>query len=124
MKIEYNNLYTHFIFSTLHRMSLITEKHRERIKKYMTGIVNNTTPPACGGTNPEHVRFLVSRSPKLSEEQLASIVAESSQSFINKINFAVVNLRGKNLPVPFQYRSRMLIPPEAGPKNPANKVIR
>ena len=32
--------------------------------------------------NPEHVHFLVSRSPKLSEENLVSIVAESSQRFI------------------------------------------
>ena len=29
MKIEYNNLYTHFIFSTLHRIPIIEEKHRE-----------------------------------------------------------------------------------------------
>ena len=34
--------------------------------------------------NPEHVHFLVSKSPKLSEEKLASIVAESSQRFINE----------------------------------------
>ena len=34
--------------------------------------------------NPEHVHFLISRSPKLSEKNLASIVAESSQRFINQ----------------------------------------
>ena len=34
--------------------------------------------------NPEHVHFIVSRSPKLSEENLASIIAESSQRFINE----------------------------------------
>jgi putative transposase len=38
MKIEYNNLYTHFIFTTLHRLPLITEKNRERIEKYITGL--------------------------------------------------------------------------------------
>jgi hypothetical protein len=43
MKIEYNNLYTHFVFTTLNRMSLIWEKHRERIEKYITGIVNKMT---------------------------------------------------------------------------------
>ena len=69
MKIEYNNLYTHFIFSTLHRMSLITEKHRERIEKYMTGIVNNNNSQLYAiYANPEHVHFLVSRSQKLPEE--------------------------------------------------------
>jgi len=33
--------------------------------------------------NPEHVHFLVSRSPKLDEESLATIIANSSEKFIN-----------------------------------------
>src|SRR5688572_31107235 len=85
MKIEYNNLYTHFIFTTLHRIPVIVENHRERIEKYITGIVgNNDSQLYAIYANPEHVHFLVSRSPKLSEENLASIVAESSQRFINQ----------------------------------------
>ncbi len=85
MKIEYNNLYTHFIFTTLHRLPLIAEKHRERIEKYITGIVNNNDSQLYAiYANPEHVHFIASRSPKLSEETLASIVAESSQQFINQ----------------------------------------
>lgn len=85
MKIDYNNLYTHFIFATLHRLPVISEKIRERIEKYITGIVNNNDSHLYAiYANPEHVHFLVSRSPKLSEELLASIVAESSQSFINQ----------------------------------------
>ena len=85
MKIEYNNLYTHFIFTTLHRLPVIVEKHRERIEKYITGIVNNNNCHLYSiYANPEHVHFLISRSPKLSEEVLASIVAESSQRFINE----------------------------------------
>ena len=85
MKIEYNNLYTHFIFTTLHRLPLISEKHRERIEKYITGIVNNNDSQLYAiYANPEHAHFLVSRSPKLSEETLASIVGESFQQFINQ----------------------------------------
>ncbi len=85
MKIEYNNLYTHFIFSTLHRMPVIEEKHRERIEKYITGIVNNNDSHLYSiYANPEHVHFLISRSPKLSEENIATIVAESSTRFINE----------------------------------------
>ncbi len=83
MKIEYNNLYTHYIFTTLHRLPLIAEKHRQRIEKYFTGIVNNNDSHMYSiYANPEHVHFLVSRSPKLAEETLATIVAESSQRFI------------------------------------------
>jgi REP element-mobilizing transposase RayT len=85
MKIEYNNLYTHFIFTTLHRLPVIEEKHRERIEKYITGIVNNNDSHLYAiYANPEHIHFLASRSPKISEEVLASIVAESSQRFINQ----------------------------------------
>jgi len=41
MEVQYNNLYTHFVFTTKNRFPTITEKHRERIEKYITGIVNN-----------------------------------------------------------------------------------
>ena len=51
----------------------------------MTGIINNN---ACQlyaiYANPEHVHFLVSRSPSIAEENLANIVANSSAKFINE----------------------------------------
>jgi putative transposase len=85
MKIEYNNLYTHFVFTTIHRSPIILEKHRERIEKYMTGIVNNNDSQLYAiYANPEHVHFLVFRSPKISEENLATVVATSTQKFINQ----------------------------------------
>jgi len=85
MKIEYNNLYTHYIVTTLHRQPLILEKHRKRIEKYITGIVNNNGCRLYAiYANPEHVHFLVSRSPAISEEELATLVAESSRKFINQ----------------------------------------
>jgi putative transposase len=84
MKIEYNNLYTHFVFITLHRQPLIKAEHRERIEKYITGIVNNNDCKLYSiYANPEHVHFLISRSPSISEETIATIVAKSSSKFIN-----------------------------------------
>src|SRR3954468_4955597 len=84
MKIEYNNLYTHFVFTTLHRQPLIKEKHRDRIEKYITGIIsNNGCMLYAIYANAEHVHFLVSRSPAISEELIATIVADSSGKFIN-----------------------------------------
>jgi len=85
MKIEYNNLYTHFILTTLHRVPLIAEKSRQRIEKYITGIVNNNDCHLYSiYANPEHAHLLLSRSPKLSEENLVTIIAESSETFINQ----------------------------------------
>ena len=85
MKIEYNNLYTHFIFVTLNRLPIIHENNRQRIEKYITGIVNNNDSKLYAiYVNPEHAHILLSRSPKLSEEDLAIIMAESSERFINE----------------------------------------
>ena len=84
MKVEYNNLYTHFVFSTLHRKPIISEKNRARIEKYITGIVkNNLSKLYVIYANPEYMHFLVSRSPDISETELATIIADSSEHFIN-----------------------------------------
>ena len=85
MKIEYNNLYAHVILVTASRLALIEEKNRGRIEKYMTGIINNNESKLYAiYANPEHVHFLVSRSPRLSEETFVTIVADSSEHFINE----------------------------------------
>ena len=85
MKIEYNNLYTHFVFTTYQRIPMISERNRERIEKYITGIVNNNLSKLYAiYANPEHVHFLVSRSSEISEKELATIIANSSEKFINQ----------------------------------------
>ncbi len=61
MKIEYNNIYVHFVFTTLHRKSMIPEKNRSRIEKYITGIVKkNGSKLYAVYANPEHVHMLLS----------------------------------------------------------------
>ncbi len=90
MKIQYNNLYTHFIFITLNRQPIIRELYRIRIEKYITGIVNNNDSKLYAiYANPEHVHFIISRSPGLSEEYLSTIIAESSERFINENKLSI-----------------------------------
>jgi len=85
MKIEYHNLYTHLILVTQNRIRSISESNRERIEKYMTGIINNNGSKLYSiYANPEHVHMMISRSPKLSEEILATIIADSTARFINE----------------------------------------
>ena len=92
MKIEYRNLFTHFIFTTLNRTPIIPEINRQRIEKYITGIIiKNDSRLYAIYANPEHVYFLVSRSPKLSEENLATTIAISSPEFINKNRLCLGN---------------------------------
>ncbi|HEX5154300.1 MAG TPA: transposase [Parafilimonas sp.] len=84
MKIEYYNLCTHFILITQNRIATIPEKNRERIEKYITGVVNNNNSRLYSMyANPEHIHFLASRSPKFSEETLVTIVTDSALKFIN-----------------------------------------
>ena len=65
-------------------MPLILEKFRVRIEKYITGIVNNNGCKMYSiYANPEHVHFLISRSPQLDEENLATIIANSTEKCIN-----------------------------------------
>jgi len=92
MLIEYNNLYTHIIFTTFNRQPLIEESSRIRIEKYMTGVINNNDAKLYTiYANPDHVHFLISRSSKFSEQVLATILADSSERFINENNLC----RGK-----------------------------
>jgi len=84
MEIQYNNLYTHFVFTTQDRFPCISEIHRERLEKYITGIVNHHQCKMYAiYANPEHVHFLVSRDPSISEKALANIIADASEIFIN-----------------------------------------
>ena len=41
--------------------------------------------------NPEHVHFLVSRSPDIDEERLANIIANSSTKFVNENKLTIGN---------------------------------
>jgi REP element-mobilizing transposase RayT len=64
---------------------MITELNRERIEKYITGIIkNNDSHLYAIYANPEHIHFLISRSPIISEETIANLVANSSERFINE----------------------------------------
>ena len=79
------------MFTTLKRKPLILEQFRIRIEKYITGIVNNNDCKLYSiYANPEHVHILVSRSPRLDEETLATIIANSSEKFINEHRLCAV----------------------------------
>ena len=97
MKVEYNNLYTHFIFTTLHRLPLILEGNRQRIEKYITGIVNHHDCKLYAiYANPEHVHFIVSRAPNMDEERLAGLIGNASRHFINENKMCIGDFDWQN----------------------------
>ncbi|MFP4681823.1 MAG: transposase [Chitinispirillaceae bacterium] len=77
----------HFVFTTYERRPIIPQRSRNRIEKYVTGIVNNTGSRMYAiYANAEHMHFIASRNPSFSEDRLATIVAQSSEKFINDNN--------------------------------------
>lgn len=89
MKVEFNNLYVHFVLSTFQRHKLIEERNRDRIEKYITGIVNHLNSKLYAiYANPDHVHILISKSPFISEEDLITNIADSSEKFINQNKLA------------------------------------
>ena len=84
MKIDYNNLYIHYILITKDRIQFIQSEHRQRIESYISGIIaNHNSKMYAIYANPEHQHFLVSRSPAISDEAFISRIAESSENFIH-----------------------------------------
>ena len=97
MEILYNNLYTHFVFTTKDRFPCISENSRERIEKYITGVVNNHKCKMYAiYANPEHVHFLISRSSEMSENEVANLIANASEIFINKENLVAGRFSWQN----------------------------
>jgi REP element-mobilizing transposase RayT len=87
MTVDYNNLYVHYVLNTSGKAKMIEEKHRNRIEKYITGIINyNKSKLYAIFANAEHLHILISKSPQISEESLVTIIADSSAEFINKNN--------------------------------------
>ncbi|MBW6492674.1 MAG: transposase [Lentimicrobium sp.] len=87
MKVDYNNLFIHFVFITAGRIPYIQEIHRDRIEKYITGIIKNCDSRLYAiYANPEHMHFIISKSPDYGENQLAEIIANASAKFINDNN--------------------------------------
>ena len=85
MKIDYNNLYIHYILITKDRLPLITNNHRSRIERYISGIISHHNSKMYAiYANPEHLHFLVSRSPAISDDAFITRIAESSEKFINE----------------------------------------
>jgi len=84
MNIEYFNIYIHYVMVTKNRFPFISEEHRERIEKYITGIAhNNHSQLYAIYANPDHVHMLISRSPEISDELLATKIAVATSTFIN-----------------------------------------
>jgi len=85
MSNTYYQIYIHAIFTVQNRVSLIADGWRERLNKYICGIVqNNGHKLLAVGAMPDHVHLFFGLSPAQSVSDLMQDVKGNSSRWINE----------------------------------------
>ena len=88
MANTYTQLYVQLVFSVKHRQNLVSEKHREKIEKYICGIIRNkNSKPLAIYCNPDHIHILIGLHPTASISDLARDIKANSTKWINDNNW-------------------------------------
>jgi REP element-mobilizing transposase RayT len=85
MANTYYQCYIHLVFAVKYRECLIDESIRERVQKYICGIVNQDKCKVISiYCNPDHTHILVGFRPAISISDLARDIKAVSSKFINE----------------------------------------
>jgi putative transposase len=85
MPNTYTQTHIQFVFAVKHRQALIHEGIRDRIEKYMTGIVQNSGHKLLAiYCMPDHAHLFVGLKPNQSMADLMKEVKSKTTDFINK----------------------------------------
>ena len=85
MPNAYIQLYAQIVFATKNYQPVIIEAHRDRIEKYICGIVRKTNcKPISIYCNPNHLHLLISIHQTTSVANIVKDVKSSSSRFINE----------------------------------------
>lgn len=84
MPNTYTKLYVQIVFAVKGRENLISESIRERIEKYITGIIQNKHHKLYAiYAMPDHVHIFMSMRPDLSVSDMVRITKSETTKFIN-----------------------------------------
>ena len=87
MANTFTQIYIQIVFAVQGKLNLINEQIRERIEKYMCGIIsNNQSKPISIYCNPDHVHILIGLHPSVSIADMARDIKSSSSKLINENN--------------------------------------
>lgn len=85
MANTYTQLYIQLVFAVYKRKCLIHPTFRERVEKYICGIISQEKcKPLAIYCNPDHTHVLVGIHPAVSVSNLAKIIKSKSSKFINE----------------------------------------
>ncbi len=86
----YTQLYIHFVFAVKYRASLLSETWDERLRLYISAVVQNNDHKMIAINNmPDHMHLLVGLNPKQSIMDLMRIIKSDSSDWINKENLTM-----------------------------------
>jgi len=85
MANTYTQLYIHIVFTVKNRESIIPQKNKEELQKYITGIIQNRSHKLIAiNTMPDHVHILIGYKPSQSLPDLIRDIKANSSKFINE----------------------------------------
>lgn len=90
MHNTYTQIYIQIVFAVQGRQNLISEKWRERLEKYICGIINhNKSKPLAIYCNPDHTHVLIGLHPATSISEMARDIKANSSKWINENKFVM-----------------------------------
>ncbi len=85
MANTYTQLYIHFVFAVKYRDSVLHPEWDERLRLYITAIVQNNGHKMLAINNmPDHLHMFIGLNPKQSISELMQLVKGDSSEWINK----------------------------------------
>ena len=85
MPNTYTQVYIQIVFAVQGRPNLISEKWRDRLEKYMCGIIsNNKSKPLAIYCNPDHTHVLIGLHPSFSISDMTRDIKANSAKWINE----------------------------------------
>jgi len=85
MPNTYTQIYVQIVFAVQGRQNLISEKYREKLEKYICGIISNKkSKPLAIYCNPDHTHILIGLHPSISISDMARVVKTNSSKWINE----------------------------------------
>ena len=88
MANTYTQLYIQLVFAVQGRQSLISEKNRIPLEKYISGIVTNQNCKLLAiYCNPDHIHILIGLHPSIAISDITRDIKASSSKWINQNNW-------------------------------------
>jgi REP element-mobilizing transposase RayT len=85
MANTYTQIYVQIVFAVQGRRNLITEYNREKLEKYICGIISNKkSKPLAIYCNPDHTHVLIGLDPSVSVSDIGRDIIANSSKWINE----------------------------------------